>query len=155
MDRARIIATLGLLQILAWGSSFYLLGVLGKPIADDTGWPLTGVVGGLSVALLAAGIISPIVGRTVHANGGCRRVSTALSSSDLCIWHILSFRCYAESLEPALHAGLLGRRYSGAKLPKAPDWDRSLHEVFIRGPSALGTCRYNSALARWFQATFC
>jgi hypothetical protein len=38
----------GVAQILAWGSSYYLPAVLAKPIADDTGWPLTWVVGGLS-----------------------------------------------------------------------------------------------------------
>jgi hypothetical protein len=37
--RRRIIAALGIVEILAWGSSFYLLAVLAEPIARDTGWP--------------------------------------------------------------------------------------------------------------------
>ena len=65
-----VIVTLGCLQILAWGSSFYLLGVLAKPIAGDTGWPSAFVVGGLSLALLVAGLVSPQVGRVIHARGG-------------------------------------------------------------------------------------
>ena len=65
-----VITTLGITQILAWGSSFYLPAVLAKPIAADTGWSLGWVVGGLSVGLLAAGLISPNVGRTIDAKGG-------------------------------------------------------------------------------------
>jgi MFS family permease len=65
-----VITTLGITQILAWGSSFYLPAVLAKPIAADTGWSLGWVVGGLSVGLLAAGLISPKVGRTIDARGG-------------------------------------------------------------------------------------
>lgn len=65
-----IVTTLGIFQILAWGSTFYLIGVLGKPIASDTGWPFAGVVGGLSLALLVAGIVSPFVGRKIAVIGG-------------------------------------------------------------------------------------
>ncbi|MGO9008137.1 MAG: MFS transporter [Beijerinckiaceae bacterium] len=65
-----IVTTLGLLQILAWGSTFYLLAVLGRPIAADTGWPFAGVIGGVSLALLVAGLVSPFVGRTIAVRGG-------------------------------------------------------------------------------------
>ena len=65
-----VISALGITQILAWGSSFYLPAVLAKPIAADTGWSLGWVVGGLSVGLLAAGLIAPRVGRTIDAKGG-------------------------------------------------------------------------------------
>jgi predicted MFS family arabinose efflux permease len=65
-----IVPALGVTQILAWGSSYYLPAVLAKPIADDTGWPLTWVVGALSVGLLTAGLISPLVGRSIHKHGG-------------------------------------------------------------------------------------
>lgn len=65
-----VIATLGITQILAWGSSFYLPAVLAQPIASDTGWSLGWVVGGLSVGLLATGLVAPRVGRTIDARGG-------------------------------------------------------------------------------------
>lgn len=65
-----IVPALGVTQILAWGSSFYLPAVLAKPIAVDTGWPLTWVVGGLSLGLLVAGLTSPLVGRCIHQYGG-------------------------------------------------------------------------------------
>lgn len=65
-----VISALGVVQILAWGSSFYLLGVLAAPIAADTGWPLAWVFGGLTLGLLAAGLVSPQVGRIIGERGG-------------------------------------------------------------------------------------
>ena len=32
------VVALGFTQIIAWGTTLYALGVLGKPIAADTGW---------------------------------------------------------------------------------------------------------------------
>jgi predicted MFS family arabinose efflux permease len=65
-----IVPALGITQILAWGSSYYLPAVLAKPIAADTGWPLTWVVGGLSLGLLVSGLAAPAVGRLIHRHGG-------------------------------------------------------------------------------------
>lgn len=65
-----VIPVLGITQILAWGSSYYLLAVLAQPIASDTGWPLAWVVGGLSLGLLVAGIVSPRVGDSIQRLGG-------------------------------------------------------------------------------------
>jgi Major Facilitator Superfamily len=60
---------LGITQITAWGTSFYCLGVLAKPIVADTGWPLTTVFLGFSVALLVMGFISTWVGRLIDRVG--------------------------------------------------------------------------------------
>jgi MFS family permease len=68
--RSVVIATLGFFQILAWGSSFYLLSVLALPIAEDTGWPTTIVIGGVSLAMLIAGFASPRVGKIIQVQGG-------------------------------------------------------------------------------------
>jgi MFS family permease len=65
-----IVPALGVTQIMAWGSSYYLPAVLAQPIASETGWPLTWVVGGLSLGLLVAGLASPFVGRQIHRYGG-------------------------------------------------------------------------------------
>jgi hypothetical protein len=71
LPRARVVVpALGITQILAWGSSYYLPAVLAKPIAEDTGWPLAWVIAGLSLGLLIAGLISPLVGRRIHDLGG-------------------------------------------------------------------------------------
>ena len=39
----RVLAALGVAQVVAWGTSFYLLAVLATPVARDTGWPLARV----------------------------------------------------------------------------------------------------------------
>lgn len=65
-----VVAALGVTQILAWGSTYYLMAVLAKPIVSDTGWSLAWVVGGLSVGLLAAGLVSPRVGDSIERYGG-------------------------------------------------------------------------------------
>lgn len=71
-DRSRltVISALGVVQILAWGSSYYLPAVLSAPITADTGWPLSWIVGALSVGLLTAGAVAPYVGRLIGETGG-------------------------------------------------------------------------------------
>ena len=68
--KAVVVAALGITQILAWGSTFYLLGVLAPFIARDTSWSYDFVVGGVSLGLLIAGFISPRVGRLIGHRGG-------------------------------------------------------------------------------------
>jgi MFS family permease len=74
--RAAVVIVLGCLQVLAWGSTFYLLPVLAKPIVADTGWPYDRVMAGLALGLLAAGLVSPRTGRVIGRTGG-RRVLAA------------------------------------------------------------------------------
>src|SRR3981081_821210 len=69
-DRRIVVAALGVTQILAWGSTFYLLGVLAGPIAVDTGWGYEWIISGVSVGLLMAGIVSPRIGRAIGNKGG-------------------------------------------------------------------------------------
>ena len=85
-SRVIIISVLGVTQIFAWGSSYYLPAVLAKPIAADTGWSLSWVVGGLSLGLLVAGLVSPRVGRAIARNGGrpVLTVSAGLLAAGLC-----------------------------------------------------------------------
>jgi MFS family permease len=65
-----VIAALGVIPVLAWGSSYYLLAVLAHPIAEETGWSYAWVVAGVSLGLLVAGAVSIRVGRTIEARGG-------------------------------------------------------------------------------------
>jgi predicted MFS family arabinose efflux permease len=69
-DRRVVVPALGITQILAWGSTFYLLGVLSPLIARDTGWSYDLVVSGVSVGLLVAGLAAPRVGHLIARNGG-------------------------------------------------------------------------------------
>jgi predicted MFS family arabinose efflux permease len=64
------IVALGITQIVAWGTTLYALGVLGKPIAADTGWSQSLVFGGLTVGLLVSGAVSAAVGRLLDRRGG-------------------------------------------------------------------------------------
>lgn len=70
LDRRVVITALGIAQILAWGTSFYFPAVFAAPIVRDTGWSLGLVVGGTSLGLLVAGLISPQVGRLIDRHGG-------------------------------------------------------------------------------------
>ena len=64
------ILALGITQIVAWGTTLYALGVLGKPIAADTGWSQTIVFGGLTIGLLVSSATSTFVGRLIDRRGG-------------------------------------------------------------------------------------
>jgi MFS family permease len=69
-NRCVVIVVLGLTQIMAWGSSYYLPAVLTDPIVQDTGWQRSWIVGGLSVGLLMAALASPRVGSAIERHGG-------------------------------------------------------------------------------------
>jgi MFS family permease len=60
---------LGLTQITAWGTSYYCLGVLAKPIVAETGWSLSTVFLGFTIALLVMGFISTWVGKLIDRIG--------------------------------------------------------------------------------------
>jgi MFS family permease len=85
-DRA-LVTTLGLGQILSWGTSFYLIAVLAGPVSRDLNWPLAWLVAGQSLALVVAGVASPYVGRWIERSGG--RVVLAASSVLLAAAHVL------------------------------------------------------------------
>ncbi len=70
LDRRVVITALGIAQILAWGTSFYFPAVFAEPILKQTGWSLGWIVGGTSIGLLVAGLISPQVGRVIDRHGG-------------------------------------------------------------------------------------
>jgi MFS family permease len=70
---------LGLAQLIAFGSTLYLLTVLGQPIHADTGWPFTWVVAGMSLGSLSGAAIAPRIGRWIRTHGG----KPALSASSL------------------------------------------------------------------------
>jgi MFS family permease len=69
-SRRVVVSALGVTQILAWGSTFYLLAVLAPAIVQDTGWSYDWVVSGVSVGMLVAGIVSPRIGRVIGERGG-------------------------------------------------------------------------------------
>ncbi len=83
------VTALGIGQITAWGTAYYCLGVLAKPIVADTGWSLSSVYFGFTVALLVMGLVSTWAGKAID-QFGARRVmalGTVLTSMGL---HALS-----------------------------------------------------------------
>ena len=123
-SRGATVTLLGVTQILAWGSSYYLPAVLAGAIASDTGWPLTLVVGGLSLGLVVAGLVSPAVGSRIGRGHG--RIVLAASSFFLA-------------------AGLLclGLANTAARLSRRMDHHRRRHG---RRPLRRGLCRARHAL---------
>ena len=69
-DRRVVATAIGVTQLLGWGATFYLVGVLAPFIARDTGWTYASVVAGISVGLFVAGLVSPRVGRFISSHGG-------------------------------------------------------------------------------------
>jgi MFS family permease len=68
-DRRLVIAALGLTQIIGYGSLYYAFSVLAPAMASDLHWSTEWVFGGLSIALLAAGLAAPTAGRLVDRYG--------------------------------------------------------------------------------------
>ncbi|MGD8106025.1 MFS transporter [Pantoea sp. FN0302] len=61
---------LGMVQIIAWGGSFYIMAVLAAPISRETGWSQQWIYGALSLAILISGMLAPLCGRIIARTGG-------------------------------------------------------------------------------------
>jgi MFS family permease len=71
----RAVLVLGVTQILAWGTIFYPPVLTVPLIAHERGWSMTFAMGGFSLALLTAGLVSPRVGLLIDRHGGHRVMS--------------------------------------------------------------------------------
>src|SRR5882724_395889 len=68
----RAVLVLGVTEILAWGTIFYPPVLTVPLIAHERGWSMTFAMGGFSLALLTAGLVSPRVGLLIDRHGGHR-----------------------------------------------------------------------------------
>jgi len=66
----RTVLALGVSQLVCWGITYYLIGVLGPLIVADLHWSSAVVYGGFSVALLVMAASSAVVGRWLDRQGG-------------------------------------------------------------------------------------
>ena len=66
----RAVSVLGITQIIAWGTIFYSPVLTAPLIVAETGWSLSFIMGGFSLGLLIAGLVSPFVGRSIDRHGG-------------------------------------------------------------------------------------
>lgn len=70
------VVAVGLGQLLAWGSSYYLLATLARPMAASFGVPGVWVYASFSAALVVAALLGPWAGARMDRHGG-RRVLLA------------------------------------------------------------------------------
>src|SRR5256885_14377153 len=66
----RAVLVLGFTEILAWGAIFYPPVLTVPLIADARGWSMSFAMGGFSLALLTAGLLSPPLRFLIGRHGG-------------------------------------------------------------------------------------
>jgi hypothetical protein len=127
----RAVLVLGVTQILAWGAIFYPPVLTVPLIAAERGWSMTFAMGGLSLALFTAGLVSPRVGLLIDRHGGHRvmPVGSLLAALGLvalvhaqhpaayiAVWMLLGAAIAASLYDPAFST--LGRIFGArARLP--------------------------------------
>jgi MFS family permease len=123
----RAVLVLGVTQILAWGAIFYPPVLTVPLIAAERGWSMTFAMGGFSLTLLTAGLVSPRVGLLIDRHGGHRVMPAGallaalglvgLVYADhpvtyLAIWVLLGVATAASLYDPAF--ATLGRIFGAA-----------------------------------------
>jgi MFS family permease len=123
----RAVLVLGVTQILAWGAIFYPPVLTVPLIAAERGWSMTFSMGGFSLALLTAGLVSPRVGLMIDRHGGHRvmPVGALLAAlglvlivyaehpvAYLAVWMLLGVATAASLYDPAF--ATLGRIFGAA-----------------------------------------
>jgi hypothetical protein len=118
----RAVLVLGVTQILTWGTLFYPAVLTVPLIAADRGYSITFAMGGFSLALLTAGLVSPRVGSLIDRHGGHRvmPVGSLLGAAGLfalvhaadpvaylAVWALLGVAIAASLYDPAF--ATLGR----------------------------------------------
>lgn len=61
---------LGITQMLAWASTYYLPAMIAQPMASELGIPVAWVFAAFSLALLLSAFVTPITGRRIDRVGG-------------------------------------------------------------------------------------
>ncbi|WJR67628.1 MFS transporter [Neorhizobium sp. CSC1952] len=74
---ARTIAVLAVTQIVSWGTTFDMLGVMGRVIAPDLGLPNEVIFFGLTIMMLVSALAGPATGRLLDRHGAARVMATA------------------------------------------------------------------------------
>jgi MFS family permease len=127
----RAVLVLGVTEILAWGTIFYPPVLTVPLIAHERGWSMSFAMGGFSLALLTAGLVSPRVGLLIDRYGGHRVMSVgsllaalglalivyaAHPAAYLAVWMLLGVATAATLYDPAF--ATLGRIFGpGARRP--------------------------------------
>ncbi|HZZ93282.1 MAG TPA: MFS transporter [Usitatibacter sp.] len=67
---APLVASLGIAQIISWGTLFYAIGVLGTPMRTELGVSDVFLFGAFTAGLLVSGVLAPLAGRRIDRDGG-------------------------------------------------------------------------------------
>lgn len=123
----RAVPVLGITQILCWGTIYYTPVLILPLLAEERGWSISLAMGGLSVALLVAGLVSPYVGRSIDRFGGHVVMAAgsligalglvlityaADKTAYFAVWMVLGIAMAANLYDPAFAS--LGRIFGGA-----------------------------------------
>lgn len=81
----RIVAALGLTQIIGYGTLYYSFGVLAPSMATDFGWSQEWVYGVLSVSLLLGGLVAPFSGKLADRFGAGNVMSWGSAAASLAL----------------------------------------------------------------------
>lgn len=68
----RAIVGLGITQIIGWGSTFYLLTILARPISADLDLSPEVAAGGMSVLMIVSAVLGPFAGQMMDLHGAKR-----------------------------------------------------------------------------------
>lgn len=66
----RTLAVLSVTMIIAWGTLFYGITLIGPRIMAETGWSKSLIFGAFSLAMLTSGLIAPRIGGLIDRSGG-------------------------------------------------------------------------------------
>jgi predicted MFS family arabinose efflux permease len=70
--RLRLVGVLAVTQVIGWGTTFDMPGVMARKMAADVGLSIDTTFFGLTLMMLVIGLTGPVVGRTVQRMGAAR-----------------------------------------------------------------------------------
>jgi len=74
---AQTVCVLAITQLIGWGTTFDMLGVMGRVIAPDLGLPNEVVFSGLTIMMVVSAVAGPMAGRWLRRYGAARVLSAA------------------------------------------------------------------------------
>lgn len=69
---AQTIAVLAVTQLIGWGTTFEVLGVMGRIVAPEFGLPNEVIFGGLSIMMVVSALAGPTTGRLLERHGAAK-----------------------------------------------------------------------------------
>jgi MFS family permease len=101
--KVKLVAALGMAQVLSWGSTYYLPAIVAEPMAAEMGVAIPWIFGAFSAALVVAAFCGPAAGRMIDRTGG----RPVLSASSLVFAAGLAMLGAAQGLVAVFAAWLL------------------------------------------------